>query len=174
MVDPFSKLNPTKNHVYVSLNFSEDCGRAAKIYEVLGDITPNIPIPEEDWDDLLLKGEAVIKSWINERLRTRTCTIVLVGTSTSMKEWVRYEIIKSWDLKKGVLGIFVDGIQDEYGNESIKGNNPFADVTVNDKSLSEIASCVTPAGNTSEERVAWIKDNIQNLVDKAIEIRNNN
>lgn len=121
-------------------------------------------------------GDAAIKKWIAEQMRGRSCTVVLVGSNTSGRKWINYEIKKSWDDGMGVVGIHVNGLKDLNGDISPRGVNPFAVVFDDNtgRDLSSIVKCYTPAGATSKERYDWIKGNLAAVVEEAIGIRQSN
>ena len=109
-------------------------------------------------------------------MKGRSCTVVLVGTNTAGRKWINHEIIKSWDDGMGVVGINVHGLKNSDQKVSAKGVNPFSKIGYANtgKKLSEIVRCYDPAGNTSQERYAWISKHLANAVEEAIKIRKNN
>lgn len=52
---------------------------------------------------------------------------MLIGTETSDRKYVRYEIIKSREKEKGngLLGVYIHNLEDQYGYVAKKGANPF-------------------------------------------------
>lgn len=36
-----------------------------------------------------------------------SCLVVLIGSTTSTRKWVKYEIQKAYELNKGIVGIYV-------------------------------------------------------------------
>ena len=70
-------------------------------------------------------GESAIKSAINKGLENTSVTVVLIGYETSKREWVQYEIKRSAELGKGLLGIYIHKIQNFKKKTDIKGINPF-------------------------------------------------
>ena len=55
---------------------------------------------------------SVIRRWINDQLDGCSVTAVLIGWQTSKSKWIKYEIEKSRELKKGILGIYIHKIPD--------------------------------------------------------------
>lgn len=82
-------------------------------------------IDSAEFEALKRQGEEVIKRWINKQLEGTSVTVVLIGTETYKREWVRYEIIKSFDKGNGQLGIYIHNIEDRNGYTDYKGKNPF-------------------------------------------------
>lgn len=73
-------------------------------------------------------GDNAIKKWIDDQLTGTTVTAVLIGSDTSNREYVKYELEKSWKRGNGILGIYIHQIKDRYGNVSQKGNNTFGSI----------------------------------------------
>lgn len=78
-----------------------------------------------DWEKVKKQGGEAIKRWIDKQLVNTSVTAVLIGTDTSKRKWVKYEIKKSYTGSKGLLGVYIHNIKDEDGNKTIKGENPF-------------------------------------------------
>ena len=51
------------------------------------------------------KSPHAVKSWIEQNMKGTSVTVVLIGAETSTRYWVQYEIRKSVDLRKGLLGV---------------------------------------------------------------------
>lgn len=52
-------------------------------------------------------------------------TVVLIGAETWNREWVKYEIEESHKRKNGLLGVYINQIDDQYGKADEAGPNPF-------------------------------------------------
>lgn len=65
-----------------------------------------------------------IKKWINSQLEGASVTCVLIGQDTSQSKWVKYEIDRSYEQGKGILGIFIHNLKNKEGNTTRKGLNP--------------------------------------------------
>ncbi len=161
----------TKRQVFYSFHYKLDSWRASQVRNI-GAIEGNKPATDNDWEQVKRGGDRAIKQWIAAQMRYRTCTVVLVGEATANKEWINYEIIKSWNEGMGVVGIRIHGLEDRYGRISREGRNPFDYVTYRKESLSRIVRCYDPQGNNSKERYAWIEKYLSNAVEEAINIRN--
>jgi len=165
----------TKRQVFYSFHYKPDCWRASTIRSI-GAIEGNRPAPDNDWETITSSGDDAIKKWISEQMKYRSCTIVLVGNKTADRKWINHEIVKSWNNKMGVVGIYIHGIKNSQGYITEKGDNPFDYIPYGDggKKLSSIVKCYNPAGANSKERYDWISRNISNAVEEAVKIRNNN
>jgi hypothetical protein len=77
----------------------------------MGVIEGNQPVSDNDWEQIKKGGDVAIKKWINEQLNGRSCTIVLIGTNTAERKWIKYEIEKTWNDGKGLLGIYIHNLK---------------------------------------------------------------
>jgi hypothetical protein len=139
----------------------------------MGFIDGSKPVSPNAWEEVRRGGDDAIEKWIANQLDGRSCTVVLIGAETANRPWVIHEIIKSWNLKKGVVGIRVHALKDSYGRQSVAGPNPFDNVHVEDKLLSSIAKVYRPTSSISTEAYGAITSGIALWIDEAIEIRNN-
>lgn len=82
------------------------------------------------WEEAKKQGDIAIKRMINRGLEKTSVTVVLIGSETARREWVLYEIEKSLERGNGLLGIYINGIKDRFGNGDSAGPNPFEKFTV--------------------------------------------
>lgn len=75
------------------------------------------------WEEVKKKGEAEIEKWIDKQLEGTSVTVVLIGTETSERKYVGYEIVKSYKKGNGIL--YIHNMKDANGNTDTKGKNPF-------------------------------------------------
>lgn len=73
-------------------------------------------------------GDAAIKHWIRKQLNGTSVTVVLIGTNTWQRPYVRYEIEQSYLAGNGLLGIHINGLLDVNQYRQPRGANPFASV----------------------------------------------
>ena len=165
----------TKRQVFYSFHYKPDCWRASQVRNI-GTIEGNRPAPDNEWEKITSAGPDAIKKWINDQMKYRSCTVVLIGSETANRKWINYEVVKSWDAGMGVVGIYIHGLKNSNGYISKKGNNPFDYITHGGtkEKLSTIVKCYNPAGENSKERYNWISKYISDAVEEAIEIRENN
>ena len=161
-----------KRRVFYSFHYTADSWRASMVRNI-GSIEGNKPATDNAWEATKKGGEAAIRRWIADEMKNRSCTIVLVGSETSSRHWITYEIVKSWNDGMGVVGIDIHGLKAFDGSTASIGANPFANVTVGSsgKSLSSIVKLYDPGGRTSKERYEWISTNLASAVEEAIDIR---
>ena len=162
----------TKRQVFYSFHYKPDNWRAAQVRNI-GAVEGNRSASDNDWETIKKGGEIAIKRWINDQMKYRSCTIVLVGAATAGRKWINYEIIKSWDEGKGVVGIYIHGLKDKEGCISQKGKNPFEYIGYGNtgKKLSSMVRCYDPKGIDSKGKYDWISRHLSNAVEEAIRIR---
>lgn len=79
------------------------------------------------WEEAQEKRVKKIKLIIDEELKGSGVTCVLIGSETYSRRWVRYEIMKSFEMKKGQVGVGINWIKDKNGNTKLwRGENPFS------------------------------------------------
>lgn len=157
--------------VFFSFHYKPDNWRASQVRNI-GAIEGNAPVSDNDWESVTRGGDKAIENWINNQLWNRSCTVVLVGSNTAGRKWINYEIKKSWETGKGLVGIHIHNLKDRDGNQSFIGGNPFDGFSVNNKPLSSIVRLYNPPYLASTNVYAHIKNNIEDWVEEAIGIRN--
>jgi hypothetical protein len=77
------------------------------------------------WEEAKRTSDLALKRLINKELQGTSVTVVLIGSDTWSRRWVRYEIMKSIDKENKVIGIHINNIKDKNGKIKLKGTNPF-------------------------------------------------
>lgn len=108
---------------FFSFHYKPDNWRASQIRNI-GVIEGNSPVSDNDWEEIKKGGDTKIQEWIDGQLKGRSCSVVLIGANTAGRKWIKYEIKKSWNDKKGLLGIYIHNLKDKDENQSTKGRNP--------------------------------------------------
>ena len=80
-----------KRQVFYSFHFKNDVMRVQQIRN-MGVVEGNTPVAPNTWEEVKRRGDTSIKKWIDENMRYRSCVVVLVGSETANRKWVRYEI----------------------------------------------------------------------------------
>ena len=145
--------------VFYSFHFDNDNWRAGQVRN-MGVVEGNQPVSGNKWEEIK-QSESSIKRWIDDNLKDKSCLIVLIGEKTSERKWVKYEIKRAWELGKAVCGIYIHNLKNVYGEQSKKGRNPFA----------SFIPVFETRYTLSDYVYNDIKNNIANLVEKAIEVR---
>jgi dihydroorotate dehydrogenase len=96
--------------------------------------------------------------------------VVLIGKYTSERDWVRYEIERAYKLGKGIVGVYINKLEDQNKEQSDKGSNPFYNIfTDNNHRLSEYVECFESAYFSSSYVYADIKKNLPIFIERAID-----
>jgi hypothetical protein len=161
-----------KRKVFFSFHYKPDHWRASQVRNI-GVIEGNEPCSDNDWESVTGGGEAAIKAWIEGQMKGTSCALVLIGNDTAGRKWIKYEIEKAWNAKKGLLGIYIHNLLDSSGSSTTKGANPFNDFTVKDGTvkLSSVAKAYNPTGSTSKEVYGQISANLSAWIEEAVKIR---
>lgn len=136
----------------------------------MGKVSEESTFSDNDWEEVKRKSDKDIKQWINDQMKMRSCVVVLIGSQTSGRKWITYEIEKAYELKKGIVGIYVHNLKDKNGEQSSKGSNPFYNVFNKEgKRLSAFVTTYDSSYSTSTNVYDDIKNNIEKLIEDAIE-----
>ena len=171
-------MKSVKRRVFFCFHYEQDVWRAAQIRNA-GTLDGNEPISDNDWEEIKRGGDDTIKRWIDDQMHTRSCTVVLIGSHTAGRKWVKYEIKKSWNDHKGLLGIYIHQLLDKNGHPSAEGRNPFDYVPfpTSNRSIpllpmSSVVPIYNPPYMCSKDVYNHITNNIADWVEDAIRIRN--
>ena len=106
--------------VFFSFKYKQDVSRAMVVRNswVTQEREAAGFIDAADFEKLKRQGDTAIKNWIDKQLEGTSVTVVLVGEKTCSSRWVKYEIEKSIEKGKGLLGIDISKIKDLQGNRS--------------------------------------------------------
>lgn len=78
------------------------------------------------WEEAKEKEIKKIKGLIETELKGSSVNCVLIGSDTFSRRFVRYEIMKSFQAKKGQVGVGINWIKDKNGDTKFwAGENPF-------------------------------------------------
>jgi len=130
--------------VFYSFHFHNDVMRVQQVRNI-GSIEGNSPTTPNEWEKLKRIGDSAVQNWIEENMKYKRCVVVLIGSETANRPWVRYEIEKAWNDGKALLGIYIHNLKCPRGGISRKGNNPFDEFQFNDgRRLSSVVPCYDP------------------------------
>lgn len=158
--------------VFYSFHYDADNWRASQVRNI-GVVEGNRPATDNDWESVKRGGATGIQRWIDDQLTGRSCTIVLIGSGTARRHWIDYEIEKSWNDGKGVVGIHIHRLKDRFGQQAKKGDNPFAHFTMSSDggSLSRFVKVYDPPYLDSADSYKHISDNLSAWIEEAIRNR---
>jgi hypothetical protein len=80
------------------------------------------------WEKVKKEEDEVIERWIDNHMKGTSVTAVLIGAETSGRKWVRYEIKKSHEEGKGLLGLYIHNMKDDNSRTDTKGDNNFGEI----------------------------------------------
>jgi hypothetical protein len=157
-----------KRKVFYSFHFDNDVMRVQQIRN-MGVIEGNEPASVNTWEEVKRKGNASIEKWIDENMAGKSCVIVLIGTETYIRPWVKYEIEKAWKAGKGLFGIYIHNLKCPNKGTCSKGKNPFDSYTFKSGDKIIIPKVYDP---NSTDAYNDISMNISNWIELAISQRN--
>ena len=159
--------------VFFSFHYQEDNWRAAQVRN-MGILDDTSKIIDNSWEEVRQKNDDNIKKWIDSQMDMCSCIVVLIGKNTADRKWIKYEIKRAYELKKGMVGIYINRLRDVKGNITFKGNNPF-DYVYDDNGdrLSKNVKVYESFNIESQKVYNDIKENILKLVEDAINNRDN-
>jgi len=158
-----------KRQVFFSFEYNKDNWRAGQVRN-MGKVDNSSTFSDNDWEEVKFKSDTKIKEWIDSQMAKRSCLVVLIGTTTSGRKWINYEIQKAYELRKGIVGIYIHGLKDIDGNQTTKGSNPFYQIYIGEenKRLSNYVTCFDSSYKSSTYVYDDIKENIEQLIEDAI------
>ncbi|SEO74943.1 MTH538 TIR-like domain [Halorientalis persicus] len=119
--------------VFFSFHFDRDHWRANQVrnsWLTQDDRESAGYIDAADWESLKRQGDDAIKRWINDQMKGTSVTAVLIGKETYDRDWVEYEIKKSWRDGNGIVGIRIHNLEDESGYTDSRGKNPLSKIYI--------------------------------------------
>ena len=116
-----------KRKVFYSFHFDNDVMRVQQIRN-MGVLEGDEPASPNKWEEIK-RTEKGVKDWIDENLKGKSCLVVLIGSDTANRKWVKYEIQRAWELGKAVVGIYIHRLKCPKDGYGTKGANPFEQFT---------------------------------------------
>lgn len=112
--------------VFFSFHYTRDAWRVSQVRNcnVVSRYEKNPFYDKAGWESIKRQGEQAIKNWIEKQLNGTSVTVVLIGKETATRPWVRYEIKRSLELGKGLIGVDIYKIKNRNGNVDDAGSNP--------------------------------------------------
>ena len=163
----------TQRKVFFSFHFQRDVWRVSQIRNcnvITTTYAQSDFVDAAAWETVMRQGDSNIKKWIDTQIHGTSITIVLIGQETSTREYVLYEIEKSYNKGNALIGIYIHNMQDQYQKTNFQGANPFDQFILNDNERDKL-SLYVPTYN-------WVTDNgrinIGRWIDKAINNKTNN
>jgi hypothetical protein len=151
--------------VFYSFHYANDAMRVQQIRNI-GMIDDNSPASTNEWEQVKRGGDAAIRRWIDDNMNYKRCVVVMIGTETAARPWVRYEIEKAWRDGRGLMGIYIHNLKCPRNGTSGRGPNPFDAIKCGmPYPLSAYVPCYDPPYNNAYGHIAanlavWIDDAI--------------
>jgi hypothetical protein len=157
---------------FYSFHYKPDNWRASQVRN-MGVVEADKPATDNEWETITKKGDEAIEKWIKDQMYGKSCVVVLIGSNTAGRKWINYEIKQGWSNTKGLFGIYIHRLKDIDEHQSTKGSNPFSEFTVGTAktNLSSIVKAYDPPYTDSKEAYGYIKRNLADWIEEAIEIR---
>lgn len=125
---PTSRGGGMARKVFFSFHYDRDVHRVVQVrnswvVRASGDAPPFYDKAEFE---MVKKRAGGIENWIEEQLRGTSVTVVLFGAETYDRPWVRHEIKRSYELKKGILAIDIHNVKHPQFGGDVQGKNPLS------------------------------------------------
>lgn len=85
-------------------------------------------VDKAEFEKVEKEGADAIKRWIDKQLEGTSVTVVLIGTETSNRDYVKYELEQSWKKGNGILGIYIHNCKDQESKTCKNGDNHFGPI----------------------------------------------
>lgn len=151
--------------VFFSFHFKRDAWRAGQVRNsnLLADEDKYGVIDSAAWEKIEREGGEAIRRWIDDQLKYTSVTVVLVGAETAERDWVDYEIRKSWERGNGLVAVRIHNVKDQAAKTDTPGPNPFDNIRFADgKALSSICKTYDWVSDDGRNRVGeWVEEAFQ-------------
>ena len=117
---------------FFSFHYELDVHRAS--------IVRNAPLTHSDtvksfidssvWEEAKKKSPEALKKLISDALQNTTVTVILIGSHTNDRPWVKYELERSIARGNGIVAVRVNKIKNLQGQVAQRGNNPLDNALV--------------------------------------------
>lgn len=145
--------------VFFSFHYDRDIWRANQVRNcnvVAGADVAGF-FDHSEYEEAKKKGGEGIKQMILKNLKNTSVTVVLIGTETASRPWVKYEIAESIARKNGLLGVYIHHLKNQDGNTSLfRGSKPAVPAALEfpaydwDKDLDKFRKAIEEAGKRSD------------------------
>ena len=158
--------------VFYSFHYKPDCVRVSQVRNI-GAIEDNKPAHDNDWETITSKGDPAIEKWIGDQLYGRSCTVVMIGSETADRKWIDYEIKKTWNDGKGLVGVHIHNLKNFQQQQATKGRNPFSGFTIQQGKtrMADVVKTYDPPYTDSKKVYEYIATNLSSWIDEAVAIR---
>jgi antiphage defense system Thoeris ThsB-like protein len=144
---------------FFSFHYDGDVWRANQVRNcnvVAGTDTAGF-FDHSEYEEAKKRGSDGIKRMILNNLKSTSVTVILIGTDTASRPWVKYEIAQSIAQKNGLLGIYIHHLNDQNGSSALfRGSKPAVPAGIEfptydwDKDLDKFRRAIEEAGKRSD------------------------
>jgi hypothetical protein len=126
-----------ERRVFFSFHYERDAWRAGQVRNcnLLRTEDEYGFIDSVDWESLKREGDAAVERWIAGQMKNTSVSVVLIGSETANRPWVRHEIVKSWNRGNGIVGIWIHNIKNQDRMTDVAGANPLDHFKLPDNTL---------------------------------------
>ena len=151
--------------VFYSFHYDNDVFRVNLVRHI-GQIEDNAPVSPNEWEQIK-RTDAGIRKWIDDNMFHRRCVIVLVGSETANRKYVRHEIEKAWNDRRGLFGIRIHNLNCARTRTTCSpGANPFDVIKMdNGRPMSDYVTLHDPGAYDAYNTIAR---SMEGWVDAAI------
>lgn len=115
--------------VFFSFYYKDDVRRVVQVrnswvVRAKGEAQPFLD--KAEWESLQRSNPNAVNDWIEDQLDGASVTVVLFGSKTFERDWVKHEIKRSHELRKGILAIDIHKVKDPVLGISSPGRNPLS------------------------------------------------
>lgn len=133
--------------VFFSFHYERDIWRVMQVRNSW--VVPNERTGQRLYTDAAELEEAKRKAggtekWIEQQLEGTSVTVVLIGAETARRPWVIHEIKRSHQLRKGLLGVRIHGVQNQKWQTDVMGLNPFDQLYIDEGGRKKLLGEVYP------------------------------
>jgi hypothetical protein len=151
--------------VFYSFHYDNDVFRVQQIRN-MGVVEGDEPVSPNEWEDVKRRGDAAVERWIDVSMKYKRCVIVLIGPQTAYRPWVKYEIKRAWETKKGLFGIYIHNLKCPRNGICASGPNPFSNWNIGEQSMANFVTCYDPSswdayGEISKNLATWVLQAIE-------------
>ncbi len=145
--------------VFFSFHYDHDIWRANQVRNANVVAGPDVAgfFDHSEYEEAKKGREEGIKRMIKRHLKNTSVTVVLIGTHTAKRLWVKYEIAQSIGRKNGFLGVYIHHLKDQDGETSPLFSKPWVPPDVEfpaykwDKDLDRFREAIEAAGKRSDD-----------------------
>ena len=110
--------------IFYSFHYDRDVHRVQLVRNI-NSIDGAPSLNGQEWETVRRQNQATVQGWIDSQMNYKKAVVVLIGQETSKRPWVKYEIERSWGMKKPLLGIRIHGLASMNDGADRIGGNPF-------------------------------------------------